>query len=198
MSVPECEEPGKLARIPGAVAGQMLHGSAPTTHAIRATAIERFAQTVSREVWPHPEDGGQVAQAEFHRRRADGPEGATFHRFDAGGRGHGGDFPAAYGAAAGRLLLCLTSIPCLTRPALRRCFQRHGINRLPEIDNRFGFYDFIEDRTAGSSDGSSTTSRSYCSVSGAMPRNARYLRGDWPMWRVKKREKYAGSEKPMA
>ena len=69
--------------------GQVCHGSATTTHAVRA-AIQRsqasFAQ-LSRELG-QPQDGGKVAQARDGRGHEDRADGTAV---DGADRGRGGD-----------------------------------------------------------------------------------------------------------
>ena len=60
--------------------GQVLHGSATTTHAVRA-AIQRSKAPIKElrpALWAQPEDGREMAQAGLRQRCADGAEGAPF------------------------------------------------------------------------------------------------------------------------
>jgi hypothetical protein len=108
--------------------GQVRHGSATTTHAVRA-AIQRSQaslSTLSRELGINPKT---VAK---WRKRATAPHSTTLTEAEE----------AAALAFRRHTLLplddCLyalqPSIPHLSRSALHRCLQRHGISRLPDIE----------------------------------------------------------------
>ena len=116
--------------------GQILHGSAATTHAIRA-AIQRSKAPLKELASRHGLNPKTVAK---WRKRAfvhDAPMGpksphSTVLTVEE---------EAAAVAFRQHTLLplddCLyalqATIPHLTRSSLHRCFQRHGISRLPEI-----------------------------------------------------------------
>ena len=116
--------------------GQVLHGSAATTHAIRA-AIQRSKAPLKELAARHGLNPKTVAK---WRKRAfvhDAPMGpksphSTVLTVEE---------EAAAVAFRKHTLLplddCLyalqATIPHLTRSSLHRCFQRHGISRLPEI-----------------------------------------------------------------
>ena len=89
---------------------------------------------LSRELG-QPQDGGKVAQARDGRGHEDRADGTAV---DGADRGRGGDdrrVPAPYASTAGRLPYALQpSVPHLTRSALHRCLQRHGILRLPDVE----------------------------------------------------------------
>ena len=98
----------------------------------RAPSVAREQPGPCRPLRTEPEDGAQVAQADHDRRRADGAEGAEEHGADAGRGSHRGGVPPEDAAAAGRRAgLPEDTIPNLSRSALHRCLQRHGISRLP-------------------------------------------------------------------
>jgi hypothetical protein len=117
--------------------GQVRHGYATTTHAIRA-AIQRSQATtaaLSREL------GVNVKTVEKWRKRKtveDRKTGPTHPRSTV----LRADEEAMIVAFRRHTLLpmddCLyalqPTIPHLTRSSLHRCLQRHGISRLPEMD----------------------------------------------------------------
>lgn len=116
--------------------GQVLHGSATTTHAIRA-AIQRSKASLKELAAQHGLNPKTVAK---WRKRAFvhdvpmGPKSPCSTVLTA-------EEEAAVVAFRKHTLLplddCLyalqATIPHLTRSSLHRCFQRHGISRLPEI-----------------------------------------------------------------
>jgi hypothetical protein len=68
------------------------------------------------------------------RRWGDGAKDAALGGAVARGGSVGYRLPQAHAAGFGRLLVALqATIPHLTRSSLHRCFQRHGISRLPAI-----------------------------------------------------------------
>ena len=98
----------------------------------RAPSVERERPHACRSLRPEREDGAQMAQADHDRRRAHGSEDAEEHGADAGRGSHRGCVPAEDSAAPGRCSGCLKdAIPNLSRSALHRCLQRHGVSRLP-------------------------------------------------------------------
>ncbi|MCP1756876.1 hypothetical protein ABIF29_002652 [Bradyrhizobium elkanii] len=112
--------------------GQILHGTATTTHAIRA-AIQRSKTSLKDLAAQHGLNQKTVAKG---RKRAfihDAPMGPKTVRSTAE--------EAMVVAFRNHTLLplddCLyalqAAIPHLTRSSLHRRLQRHGINRLPEI-----------------------------------------------------------------
>ena len=116
--------------------GQVLHGSAATTHAIRA-AIQRSKAPLKDLAARYGLNHKTVAK---WRRRAfvhDAPMGPRNPRSTV----LTAEEEAAAVAFRKHTLLplddCLyalqATIPHLTRSSLHRCFQRHGISRLPEI-----------------------------------------------------------------
>lgn len=118
--------------------GQILHGSATTTHIIRA-AIQRSKAPLKELAARYGLNRKTVAK---WRKRAfvhDAPMGPKSPCSTVLTPGE----EAAAVAFRKHTLLplddCLyalqATIPLLTRSALHRCFQRHGISRLPEIES---------------------------------------------------------------
>ena len=116
--------------------GQILHGSATTTHAIRA-AIQRSKAPLKELAAQHGLNPKTVAK---WRKRAfvhDAPMGPKIVRSTV----LTAEEEAMVVAFRKHTLLplddCLyalqATIPHLTRSSLHRCLQRHGISRLPEI-----------------------------------------------------------------
>jgi transposase InsO family protein len=117
--------------------GQVLHGSARTTQAVRLS-IQRSTHTVAALAERHGIDRKTVTK---WRKRATveddamGPKRPRSTVLSA-------EEEATVVAFRRRTLLplddCLyalqPSIPHLTRSALHRCLQRHGISRLPEVE----------------------------------------------------------------
>ena len=115
--------------------GQVRHGSATTTHAVRA-AIQRShasLSTLSRELGINPKTVAKrrkQATVEDLKTVPKAPHFTTLTEAEE----------AAVVAFRRHTLLplddCLyalqPSIPHLTRSALHRCLQRHGISRLPD------------------------------------------------------------------
>lgn len=116
--------------------GQILHGSATTTHAIRA-AIQRSKAPLKELAARYGLNRKTVAKwrrRSFLHDAAMGPKAPRSTVLSA-------EEEAAAVAFRKHTLLplddCLyalqATIPHLTRSALHRCFQRHGISRLPEV-----------------------------------------------------------------
>ena len=117
--------------------GQVRHGSATTTHAVRAALQRSQASTaeLSREIGITPK-----TVAEWRKRRSveDRKTGLKEPRSTVLSEGEG----AMIVAFRRHTLLpfddCLyalqASTPHLTRASLHRCLQRHGISRLPDMD----------------------------------------------------------------
>ena len=117
--------------------GQIRHGSATTTHAVRA-AIQRSQASLaqlSRELGINPKTVAKWrkrATVEDMKTGPSEPRSTILTEAEE----------AAVVAFRRHTLLplddCLyalqPSIPHLTRSALHRCLQRHGISRLPEVD----------------------------------------------------------------
>src|SRR4051794_1704266 len=117
--------------------GQILHGSATTTHAIRA-AIQRSKAPLKELAERYGLNQKTVAK---WRRRAfvhDAPMGPKMPRSSVLTI----EEEAMIVAFRKHTLLALddclyalqATIPHLTRSALHRCLQRHGISRLPEVE----------------------------------------------------------------
>jgi len=117
--------------------GQVRHGSATTTHAVRA-AIQRSQASLaqlSRELGINPKT---VAKWRKRATVEDLKTGPTEPRSTVLSEAE----EAAIVAFRRHTLLplddCLyalqPSIPHLTRSALHRCLQRHGISRLPDME----------------------------------------------------------------
>lgn len=115
--------------------GQILHGSATTTHAIRA-AIQRSKSPLKDLAAQH--DLNQKTVAKWRKRTFfhDAPMGPKTMRSTVLKT----EEEAAVVAFRKHTLLPLdewlyalqATIPHLTRSSLHRCLQRHGISRLPE------------------------------------------------------------------
>ena len=116
--------------------GQILHGSATTTHTIRA-AIQRSKAPLKELATQHGLNRKTVAK---WRKRAfvhDAPMGPKTVRSTV----LTAEEEAMIVAFRKHTLLplddCLyalqATVPHLTRSSLHRCFQRHGISRLPEV-----------------------------------------------------------------
>ena len=117
--------------------GQVRHGSATTTHVVRA-AIQRSQASLaalSRDLGINPKTVAKWrkrATVEDLKTGPKAPHSTTLSEAEE----------AAVVAFRRHTLLplddCLyalqPSIPRLTRSALHRCLQRHGISRLPDID----------------------------------------------------------------
>lgn len=117
--------------------GQILHGSATTTHAIRA-AIQR-SKAPLKELAAHyrlnPKTVAKWKKRAFVHDAPMGPRNPHSTVLTA-------EDEAAIVAFRKHTLLplddCLyalqATIPHLTRSSLHRCFQRHGISRLPQVE----------------------------------------------------------------
>ena len=117
--------------------GQILHGSATTTHSVRA-AIQRSqasAAELSRTYGINPKTvlkWRERATVEDRKTGPREPHSTVLHR----------DEEAMIVAFRRHTLLplddCLyalqPTIPHLTRSSLHRCLQRHGISRLPDVE----------------------------------------------------------------
>ena len=117
--------------------GQILHGSATTTHAIRA-AIQRSKAPLKELAARYGLNRKTVAKWRKRSFLHDAPMGPKAPRSTV----LTAEEEAMAVAFRKHTLLplddCLyalqATIPHLTRSALHRCFQRHGIGRLPEIE----------------------------------------------------------------
>jgi transposase InsO family protein len=116
--------------------GQILHGSATTTHAIRG-AIQRSKAPLKELAARHSLNPKTVAKWRKRTFVHDAPMGPKSPRSTV----LTAEEEAAVVAFRRHTLLplddCLfalqATIPHLTRSSLHRCLQRHGISRLPEI-----------------------------------------------------------------
>lgn len=117
--------------------GQIRHGCATTTHAIRA-AIQRSQTSnaeLSRELGINPKTVAKWRKRQSVEDRKTGPKEPRSTVLSE-------EDEAVIVAFRRHTLLplddCLyalqPTIPHLTRSSLHRCLQRHGISRLPEID----------------------------------------------------------------
>jgi transposase-like protein len=117
--------------------GQILHGSATTTHAIRA-AIQRSKAPLKELAARHGLNQKTVAKWRKRSFVEDAPMGPKAPRSTV----LTAQEEAMVVAFRKHTLLplddCLyalqATVPHLTRSALHRCFQRHGISRLPEVE----------------------------------------------------------------
>jgi transposase InsO family protein len=117
--------------------GQVLHGSATTTHAIRA-AIQRSKATAKALAERHGINPKTVAKWKKRAFVHDVPMGPKDPRSTV----LTAEEEAIAVAFRRHTLLplddCLyalqATIPNLTRSSLHRCYQRHGISRLPEVE----------------------------------------------------------------
>ena len=117
--------------------GQVLHGSATTTHAIRA-AIQRSEATAKELAERHGINPKTVAKWKKRPFVHDAPMGPKEPRSTV----LTVEEEAIAVAFRKHTLLplddCLyalqATIPHLTRSSLHRCYQRHGISRLPEVE----------------------------------------------------------------
>ena len=117
--------------------GQVRHGSATTTHAVRA-AIQRSQASIaelSRELGINPKTVAKWRKRQAVEDQKTGPKDPRSTILSE-------DEEAMVVAFRRHTLLplddCLyalqPSIPHLTRSSLHRCLQRHGISRLPDRD----------------------------------------------------------------
>lgn len=117
--------------------GQVLHGSATTTHAIRA-AIQRSKAPLKELAAQHGLNPKTVAKWRKRVFVHDAPMGPKTVRSTV----LTAEEEAAVVAFRRHTLLplddCLyalqATVPHLTRSSLHRCLQRHGISRLPEVE----------------------------------------------------------------
>ena len=117
--------------------GQILHGSATTTYAIRA-AIQRSKATAKELAERHGLNPKTVAKWKKRTFVHDAPMGPKDPRSTVLSI----EEEAIVVAFRKHTLLplddCLyalqATIPHLTRSSLHRCYQRHGISRLPEVE----------------------------------------------------------------
>src|SRR6056297_2646285 len=121
----------------GSIMGQVRHGSAMTTHAVRA-AIQRSQASLaelSRGVGINPKTVAKWRKRQTVEDQKTGPRTPRSIVLSE-------QEEAMIVAFRRHTLLplddCLyalqPSIPSLTRSALHRCLQRHGISRLPDVE----------------------------------------------------------------
>ena len=117
--------------------GQVLHGSAPTTHAVRA-AIKRSKAAIAELSARYGLNPKTVAKWRKRDAVADAPMGPKETRSSVLSPGEEAMAVAFRKHTLLPLDDCLyalqASIPHLSRSSLHRCFQRHGISRLPEVE----------------------------------------------------------------
>ena len=117
--------------------GQILHGSAATTHAVRA-AIQRSQASIAELSRTYGVNPKTVAKWKKRETVNDAPMGPKERRSSVLGK----EEEALIVAFRRHTLLplddCLyalqATIPHLTRSSLHRCFQRHDISRLPDVE----------------------------------------------------------------
>lgn len=117
--------------------GQVLHGSARTTEAVRR-AIQHSQASLNVLAGQYGVNAKTVAKWRKRSFSHDAPMGPKEARSTV----LSAEEEAAIVAFRKYTLLSLddclyalqSSIPHLTRSALHRCFQRHGISRLPEVE----------------------------------------------------------------
>jgi len=117
--------------------GQVRHGCATTTHAVRAALQRSQASTaeLSRELGINPKTVAKWRKRQTVEDRKTGPREPRSTVLSA-------EDEAVIVAFRRHTLLplddCLyalqPTIPHLTRSSLHRCLQRHGISRLPDMD----------------------------------------------------------------
>src|SRR4028118_2188861 len=121
----------------GCAMGQVLHGSATTTKAVRR-AIQRSQESLRSLVRRHGINPKTVAKWKARDTVADRPTGPREPRSTV----LSPDEEAIVVAFRRHTLLSLDdclyalqpTIPHLTRSSLHRCLQRHSISRLPETE----------------------------------------------------------------
>ena len=117
--------------------GQILHGSATTTYAIRAT-IQRSKATLKELAAQYSLDPKTVAKWKKRAFVHDAPMGPKQVRSSVLTQHEEAIAVAFRKHTLLPLDDCLyalqATIPHLTRSSLHRCYQRHGISRLPEIN----------------------------------------------------------------
>ncbi len=115
--------------------GQIRHGSATTTHAVRA-AIQRSQASLAhlRELGINPKTVAKWRKRTTVDDRKAGPAEPRSTVLTEAEEAMVVAF-RPYAAATRRLSLRSAVLdPHLTRSALHRCLQRHGISRLPDVE----------------------------------------------------------------
>ena len=117
--------------------GQVLHGSASTTQAIRR-AIQHSQESIRALARRHGINPKTVVKWRRRTSTSDAPMGPKTPRSTVLSQAEEAIIVAFRKHTLLPLDDCLyalqSSIPHLTRSALHRCLQRHGISRLPEIE----------------------------------------------------------------
>ena len=117
--------------------GQILHGRATTTEAIRR-AIQNSQESLKKLARRYGIDPKTVAKWRHRTSTADLPTGPSKPRSTVLSLEEEAAIVAFRKHTQLPLDDCLyalqPTIPHLTRSSLHRCFQRHGISRLPEVD----------------------------------------------------------------
>lgn len=117
--------------------GEVLHGSATTTHAVRA-AIQRSQASIAELSRTYGLNPKTVAKWRRRTVVVDAPMGPKERRSTVLSPEEEGLVVAFRRHTLLPLDDCLyalqATIPHLRRSALHRCFRRHGISRLPEIE----------------------------------------------------------------
>ena len=117
--------------------GQVRHGSATTTFAVRA-AIQRSQASIaelSRELGINPKTVAKWRTRQSVKDRKTGPREPRSTVLNQAEEGMIVAFRRHTQLPLDDSLYALQpSIPHLTRSALHRCLQRHGISRLPNVE----------------------------------------------------------------
>ena len=117
--------------------GQVRHGSATTTFAVRA-AIQRSKASISelsRELGINPKTVAKWRKRQTVKDRKTGPREPRSTVLSQAEEGMIVAFRRHTLLPLDDCLYALQpSIPHLTRSALHRCLQRHGISRLPNVE----------------------------------------------------------------
>ena len=117
--------------------GQVLHGSARTTEAVRR-AIQHSQASIRAMAERHGINPKTVAKWKKRTTTADARMGPKEPRSTLLGKEEEAICVAFRKHALLALDDCLyalqATIPHLTRSSLHRCFLRHGISRLPEVE----------------------------------------------------------------
>jgi transposase InsO family protein len=121
----------------GSIMGQVRHGCATTTHAIRATLQRSQATTaaLSRELGINVKTVSKWRKRETVEDRKTGPTDPSSTVLSAGEEAMIVSFRRHTLLPLDDCLYALQpTIPHLTRSSLHRCLQRHGISRLPDME----------------------------------------------------------------
>ncbi len=121
--------------------GQILHGSAKTTHVVRA-AIQRSKASIKELAWRYdlnPKTVTKWKKRAFVHDAPMGPKAPHSTVLSAEEEALAVAFRKHTLLPLGDCLYALqATIPHLTRSSLHRLFQRHDISRLPEIEGDTG------------------------------------------------------------